>query len=140
LTLDGKPALFQTYSLLLTTDDNDNDATKFFGNGSKTLNLLLYVVKTHDEAAIIGIVWPGDCVACATGPESAVRRLNPDVDAFMSSSGSRRGIPGTEAAALEAEHQEVHQQRIDDQQGETGGYLDLDHPVLIRQLQERGGH
>jgi len=85
LTLDGKPALFQTYSLLLTTDDNDNDATKFFGNGSKTLNLLLYVVKTHDEAAIIGIAWPGDCVACATGPESAVRRLNPDVDAFMSS-------------------------------------------------------
>jgi hypothetical protein len=85
LTLDGKPALFQAYSLLLVTDDKDNDATEFFGSGSKTLNLLLYVVKSHDEAAILGIAWPGDCATCATGPESAVRKLNPDLDAFVSS-------------------------------------------------------
>ncbi len=85
LTLDGKPALFQAYSVLLYSDDKDKDATEFFGTGSKTLNLLLYVVKTHDEAAILGIAWPGDCAACATGPESAVRKANPDLDAFVSS-------------------------------------------------------
>lgn len=85
LTLDGKPALFQAYSLLLVTDDNDNDATKFFGSDKKTLNMLLYVVKTHDEAAILGIAWPGDCPACATGPEPEVRKANADLDAFVSS-------------------------------------------------------
>jgi len=85
LTLDGKPALFQAYSVLLYSDDKDNDATEYFGTGSKTLYLLLYVVKTHDQAAILGIAWPGDCAACATGPESAVRKTNPDLDAFVSS-------------------------------------------------------
>ena len=85
LTLDGKPALFQAYSVLLYSDDRDNDATDFFGTGSKTLYLLLYVVKTHDQAAILGIAWPGDFPSCATGPESALRKLNTDLDAFVSS-------------------------------------------------------
>jgi len=105
LTLDGKPALFQVYSVLLVSDDKDNDATEFFGSGSHTLYMLLYVVKTHDQAAILGIARPGDCPKCASGPESEVRGMDPALQAFVSS--FHMAAPGTKL--LEAEHQEVHQ-------------------------------
>ena len=106
-TLDGKPALFQTYCLSLDPDDDDkdNDATEFFGTGSKTLYLLLYVVKTHDQAAIIGVARPGDCPKCATGPESGVRAMDPALQTFVSS--FHMAAPG--AKLLEPEDQEVHQ-------------------------------
>ena len=107
ITLDGKPALFQTYRLSLDPDDDDKDsnATEFFGSDSKTLYLLLYVVKTHDQAAIIGIARPGDCPKCATGPEAEIRAMDPVLEAFVSS--FHMAAPGTKL--LEPEDQEVHQ-------------------------------
>lgn len=107
ITLDGKPALFQTYKLSLDPDDDDkdNDATEFFGSDSHTLYLLLYVVKTHDQAAILGIARPGDCPKCASGPESEVRAMDPALQAFISS--FHMAAPGTKL--LEPEDQEVHQ-------------------------------
>lgn len=114
ITLDGKPALFQAYSVSLKADDDDkdNDGVEFFGSSNPTLYMLLYVVKTGDQAAILGIARPSACPKCATGPEAEVRAMDPALQAFVSS--FHMAAPGTKLSV--PEDQEVHQQSVDEEQ------------------------
>lgn len=81
-TLDGKPAMFASYSLVM---GDDKVATRIFGKDHEILHLLLYVVKTPSRAAILGIAWPRDCPKCGTGPEADIRNMDPELKKFLDS-------------------------------------------------------
>ena len=82
ITLDGKPAMFASYSLVM---GDDKVATRIFGKDQETLYLLLYVVKTSTRAAILGIAWPRDCPKCSTGSEAEIRAMDPHLKQFVES-------------------------------------------------------
>ena len=82
ITLDGKPAMFASYSMAI---GDDKVATRIFGKSHEILYLLLYVVKTPTRAAILGIAWPRDCPKCATGPEADIRTMDPRLNQFVES-------------------------------------------------------
>lgn len=46
---------------------------------------LMYFVKTQLTAAILSIRWPYECPRCATGPNSALRDMDPTLHAFLDS-------------------------------------------------------
>ena len=82
ITLDGKPAMFASYSMAI---GDDKVATRIFGKSHEILYLLLYVVKTPTRAAILGVAWPRDCPKCSTGSEAAIRAMDPRLKQFVES-------------------------------------------------------
>lgn len=46
---------------------------------------LMYFVKTARTAAIVSVTWPYECPRCATGPDVAIRDMDPTLDSFTSS-------------------------------------------------------
>lgn len=82
ITLDGKPAMFASYSLVM---GDDKVATRIFGKQQEILYLLLYVVKTPSRAAMLGIAWPRACPKCSTGSEAEIRAMDPQLKQFVES-------------------------------------------------------
>jgi len=72
LTLDGKPALFREYAQIA-------------GASNAPVYYLLYFIKTGDRSALVSITWTKDCLPCSTGPESAVRAMDPHLKKFVES-------------------------------------------------------
>lgn len=72
LTLDGKPALFREYVQVPSL-------------GAEPVYYLLYFVKDGDRAALVSINWTKDCSKCATGPESDIRAMDPELKKFVES-------------------------------------------------------
>lgn len=46
---------------------------------------LMYFMKTRDRAAVLSVAWLRDCPKCATGPESAIRDMDPELKKFLDS-------------------------------------------------------
>jgi hypothetical protein len=73
ITLDGRPALSIVFSQTPP------------GAGRPGTYYLVYLTKTRHRSAVLSIAWPKDCPQCAAGPESAIRAMDPALDAFVSS-------------------------------------------------------
>lgn len=73
ITLDGRPALAIVYS---QTKPGADKPMAYY---------LLYFAKTRHRSAVLSIAWPADCPKCASGPESAIRAMDPALDDFVSS-------------------------------------------------------
>jgi len=73
ITLDGRPALSIVYSQ--TRPGADKPMAYY----------LLYFTKLPHRSAVLSIAWPRDCPRCADGPESAIRAMDPALQAFVSS-------------------------------------------------------
>jgi hypothetical protein len=73
IMLDGRPALSIVFSQTSA------------GAAKPSAYYLLYFTKTRHRSAVLSIAWPGDCPQCATGPEAAVRAMDPALLNFVSS-------------------------------------------------------
>ena len=73
ITLDGRPALSIIFSQTPA------------GASKPSAYYLVYFTKTRHRSAVLSIAWPQDCPQCAAGPESAVRAMDPALQAFVSS-------------------------------------------------------
>lgn len=73
LTLDGKPALFREY------------AQTAGAWGRPPAHYLLYFIKSGARSALVSITWTKDCPKCATGPEAAIRDMDPHLKQFVES-------------------------------------------------------
>lgn len=47
--------------------------------------LIYYLIKSGDAYSILSVFWSKPCEVCATGPESAIRNLDPHIEAFVDS-------------------------------------------------------
>lgn len=72
-TLNGRPALGIVYSQTPA------------GAAKPGAYYLLYFMKTRHRSAVLSIAWPGDCPQCATGPDAAVRAMDPALKSFVDS-------------------------------------------------------
>jgi len=73
IILDGRPALSIIFSQTPP------------GAAKPSAYYLVYFTKTRHRSAVLSIAWPRDCPQCSTGPESAVRAMDPALQAFVSS-------------------------------------------------------
>jgi hypothetical protein len=73
ISLDGRPALSIIFSQTSP------------GAAKPTAYYLVYFTKTRHRSAVLSIAWPQDCPQCASGPESAVRAMDPALQSFVSS-------------------------------------------------------
>lgn len=73
ITLDGRPALSIVFSQTPP------------GADKPSMYYLMYFTKTRHRSAVLSIAWPGDCPKCATGPESEVRAMDPQLQGFVES-------------------------------------------------------
>ena len=73
VALDGHTALSVIYS---QTPPGTQKPSAYY---------LMYFMKARDRAAVLSVAWPGDCPKCATGPESEVRAMDPELQKFVES-------------------------------------------------------
>lgn len=78
MTLDGKPAIFwSTTNPLISYPDT--------GSGTHPVYVLAYVIKAGSRAALLVILWHGECPKCSAGPEQDIRAMDPGIAHFVES-------------------------------------------------------
>ena len=78
MTLDGKPTIFwATPNPVISSLDT--------GSGSHPVYVLAYVIKKGPRAALLVILWHGDCPRCSTGSEQDIRQMDPGIARFVES-------------------------------------------------------
>lgn len=75
-TLDDKPAVFwTTTNPLISYPDT--------GSGTHPVYVFAYLIKTGTRAALLVILWHGDCPRCSVGPEQDIRAMDPGIAHFV---------------------------------------------------------
>lgn len=80
---DGEPAVFEVYR----TEIHDNSMTDHaMSQGqNRAPYLIYYVMKTAENAAVLSVLWHGDCLKCSTGLEVDIRKMDPGISKFVES-------------------------------------------------------
>lgn len=80
VNLNGQPVLFRAYRVVPAGQLQGQSAS-----GRQTAYYLLYFFRTLNGRGVIWIAYPGSCSACAVGPESAIRAIDPRITRFVDS-------------------------------------------------------